>query len=128
MTGVVVRPDNSSGIKVTVEESTNVNVNAECPVGVKVTTPEPTKVKVLPGTVVALTINSGGSSTPERYRHDQASPSMVWVVDHALGFRPVVQVYDQGGSIIHARIVHISPFQTQVRFCTPRIGFALAGD
>lgn len=53
----------------------------------------------------------------------QASPLQVWVVNHNLGFRPTVQVYDTGGSVVSTEVVHVSINQCQIINAVPFAGF-----
>lgn len=57
------------------------------------------------------------------FLHTQGSASASWVVNHNLGFRPTVQVYDTGGSVVNAEIVHVSINQCQILFAAPVSGY-----
>lgn len=54
---------------------------------------------------------------------NQASAASPWIVNHNLGFRPTIQVYDVGGNIVNAEMIHVSVNQCQIFFVTPFIGF-----
>lgn len=56
----------------------------------------------------------GGTSGGAAYEHVQATPAGTWIVNHNLGFRPSVEVYDAGGVEVIAQIIHISVNQFQV--------------
>lgn len=58
------------------------------------------------------------------YQHTQAIASDVWVVDHALGFRPSVSIFDASGAMVIARVQHTDQNQTLIYFSTGMTGFA----
>ena len=47
-------------------------------------------------------------SAPQAYVHDQAIPSMVWTINHNLGYHPNVTVIDSGGTEWIGDIAHLS--------------------
>lgn len=65
---------------------------------------------------------SGGIIVP--YEHTQAVASALWTVNHLLGFRPVVDLYDNGGSKFEASVIHVSVNQLQVSLNSPLAGKA----
>ena len=54
----------------------------------------------------------------------QSVPATIWTVDHNLGYRPDVRVYDVNGSLVIASIQHVSDNRTLVSFNTPQSGSA----
>ena len=50
--------------------------------------------------------------------------SLEWTINHNLGFRPAVDVYDSLGAKIEAQVQHVSNNITVVSFNTPTAGFA----
>lgn len=44
----------------------------------------------------------------------QATPATVWTINHNLGYRPAVELFDQGGNEFDADIVHVSDNQAVV--------------
>ncbi len=62
---------------------------------------------------------AGGSFT-----YTQVSPSLLWIVNHNLGFHPVVALLSPGGLEIEASIQHTSLNQFTAAFNTPQAGSA----
>lgn len=58
------------------------------------------------------------------YTHQQSSPDSVWVINHNLGIKPLIQVYNTGSQLITGNIVHISNQQTIAYFSTSVAGYA----
>jgi hypothetical protein len=54
----------------------------------------------------------------------QDNPLAEWVVNHNLGFRPTVTVFDPGGSAVTAAVLHVSLNQCRVSFALPATGRA----
>lgn len=48
------------------------------------------------------------------YVHTQAVASAIWTVNHNLGFRPTVELYDAGGAEIDAEVIHVSTNQANI--------------
>lgn len=65
-----------------------------------------------------------GVGVADVYIHTQASASDLWVINHNLGHRPIVELYTVGGVVMEATIVHINANQVQAQFATPMNGFA----
>jgi hypothetical protein len=63
---------------------------------------------------------SGGS-----YEHQQITPSSVWVIDHALRFRPNVTTIDSAGYEMIGDISYPSPTRVVVEYSSPTGGTAL---
>jgi len=59
-----------------------------------------------------------------KYTHLQNTPSSVWIVNHNLGVRPIVQVYTLGGMVVTCDILHNSSSQVTLSFSLPISGFA----
>ena len=60
------------------------------------------------------------------YTHIQSSPATTWVINHNLGFYPVVEVRNAGGVVINGFVLHTSINQTQVTFNVAVAGTARA--
>jgi len=73
---------------------------------------------------MAFVVNAGGSSLP--YEHVQPTPASTWVVNHNLGYRPVIEVLSPGGVVVGADVVHVSVNQTQINFNNPQTGTVTA--
>lgn len=62
-------------------------------------------------------------SSGASFEHLQSSPSDIWIVNHNLGFKPNVQVFDDQNRQIFAEIRHFSINQTRLIFNWPQTGF-----
>lgn len=68
---------------------------------------------------------SGGSGTINAgYNHTQASASTLWIINHNLGYKPSVQMFNTGGLEVLGEIQHVSDNQTTVTFNTIVAGIA----
>lgn len=54
----------------------------------------------------------------------QSTPSTTWVINHNLGYKPLIQVFEVGGTQMDALAVHTSNVQTTVYFTSPTAGYA----
>ena len=101
-------------------------------VAVEVIEAPPVSVKVIEegGVLVVEVIHPGPqgppgeSSTDGSHIHQQPTASSTWIINHNLGFRPAVEVYNTGSQEIEADIVHTSVNQTVVSFTTAIAGYA----
>lgn len=60
----------------------------------------------------------------QTYDHAQSSASDTWVINHNLGVRPFVALFNTGGVSIEGEVVHASSNQTIVYFATAVAGSA----
>lgn len=58
------------------------------------------------------------------YIFTQSSPASIWIINHNLGFRPNVELYDSGSNEILAGVQHPSVNQTIVSVNPATAGFA----
>ena len=70
----------------------------------------------------ALAYYSTGESAA--YVHQQPTPATVWTINHNLGFRPSVELFDSGSSEIIAEVVHPTVNQAVVTVNPATAGFA----
>lgn len=69
---------------------------------------------------------TGPQGTIQTYRHDQVTPSAVWVVQHNLGITPNPVVYDEDGRTILGWTVSWSNNNVLIiTFPDPETGFVL---
>jgi hypothetical protein len=68
--------------------------------------------------------NTPPGGAPAAYRHIQAIPAAVWTVNHMLGFRPSIQMFDDGGQEIDGAVQHVSNNVLTVSFITTVAGEA----
>lgn len=61
----------------------------------------------------------------QSYEHSQSVAAATWTVDHNLGHRPVVQVFDLTWVEIIAAVENVTINQTIITFNSARAGFAL---
>lgn len=108
-----------SPVTVTITPPPAVIVTATSPTSLRVavTPVAPVQVRVAPATVV------GGTAA---YQFAQAIPTSTWVINHNLGFSPVVQTFSTGGEEIEGAVIHLTPNTTQVSFAAPIAGTARA--
>lgn len=66
---------------------------------------------------------AGGPANPT-FTFTQSSPLAGWIINHNLGFNPILTVTDIGGNEVEAEIVHISSNLTMVYFSQPQTGKA----
>lgn len=59
------------------------------------------------------------------YRHEQLVAASVWTIDHNLGKRPCVQVFDSAGDECFGEIEHVSESQISITFSAAFGGVAL---
>jgi hypothetical protein len=89
-----------------------------------------TAVKYWNGTAWAyLTVGPQGPPGPPgtgaaSFFHTQSSASTSWVINHNLGFKPSVDVFDTNGITIEPHIIHHTINQVEVQLLTPRAGTA----
>ena len=62
----------------------------------------------------------GGGS----YLHTQSVASTSWLINHGLGFKPNVDVFDETGRRIRAAVIHHTDNQTELQFLSVRTGEA----
>ena len=58
------------------------------------------------------------------YTHQQPVPDTTWTINHNLGFRPAVELYDTGSQEFQADIAHLNENTVVVTTVTPVAGFA----
>lgn len=68
---------------------------------------------------------SGTGGTGPGIQVIQNTPSITWVVNHNLGYKPQVQVFSIGGIEVDALVVHINDNQYQVQTDVPRTGYTI---
>ena len=105
MTAIVVRPGVTK--VVVVEDITKVSISPI--VGARGSTG-------LPG--------PPGPSGATGFNYTQSAPSMLWTINHNLGYKPAVDLSTVGGVAMMAEVIHVSNNQAQVGFTTPPSGSA----
>lgn len=58
------------------------------------------------------------------YEHSQASASFTWIINHNLGYRPSVELFDSGSQVFDGYIAHPSVNQAVVELTVATAGFA----
>lgn len=64
-----------------------------------------------------------GESAPT-FTYVQSVAAATWTINHNLGFKPTVELFDSGSQVVDAHIAHTSNQQTIVQFTAPIAGFA----
>lgn len=65
-----------------------------------------------------------GSDGITPYIHNQVSASFVWTINHNLGYRPSVELFDAGSQEFDAQVSHPTVNQTVVTMTVATSGFA----
>lgn len=60
----------------------------------------------------------------ETYIHTQTAAATTWTINHNLGFRPAIELFDAGGAEFEAEVLHVSDNQAMVYLATPYAGSA----
>jgi hypothetical protein len=77
------------------------------------------------GRAVIMQAPLEGTTKPNyTYEHNQTSAATTWVIQHGLGYNPIVRVFVGNAEILPDTIVHNSLFQTTITFTTPQTGVA----
>lgn len=63
-------------------------------------------------------------ATAAGYVHTQGSPSVTWTINHNLGYRPVVDLYNTGNQKFMAQVDHPTVNQTIITVLPATAGFA----
>lgn len=66
-----------------------------------------------------------GTGTGTAFVFQQPTPAPSWTINHNLGYRPQVTLFDTGNSVFNAQIDHPSINQTIVRMAS---GLSMAGS
>lgn len=81
--------------------------------------------RVTTGRAIVLTGGSEGAKRPNyAFEYTQTSPSAVWVIDHNLGYNPIVRVFIGNEEVQPMSIIHNSLFQTTISFTSAKVGQA----
>jgi hypothetical protein len=87
-----------------------------------------TTVVQVPQTSVVTAITTGPQGAKGDagvgYEHTQATSATTWTINHNLGFKPSVDVYDSGSQQIQAAVSHTSVNQTVILLTVSTAGFA----
>jgi hypothetical protein len=73
---------------------------------------------------LASLVGPQGPSGSAGYGHTQNPAATSWIINHNLGYKPVVQVYDTGSQEIEAEIAHLSLNTVSILLTAPTAGFA----
>lgn len=88
-----------------------------------------TLVQVVDGTPQIISVGIQGPAGPkgdvgEVYTFTQSTPSTSWVINHNLGVRTSVTVFNSGSQPVEAEIIHPTINQTVINFLIATSGFA----
>jgi hypothetical protein len=98
---------------------------------VEVQTPAAFSVEIeSPGVIVIEAVVAQGlpgrdGNAAVTYEHVQTILSDLWIINHNLGRRPGVHVYNNAWTEIDAEVQHFSLNQTRILFAAPFIGIAI---
>jgi hypothetical protein len=106
---------------------TLVNVTTQ-PVALSITENGNNTVVAIPSTSVVEVITEGPQGPKGEagagYIYTQQSPASTWTINHLLGFKPSVDIYDSGSQQITAEVSHPSLNQSVILFTASTAGFA----
>lgn len=87
-----------------------------------------TTVVTVPTTSVITAVTAGPQGPKgdvgAGYTFTQSTSSATWTINHNLGYKPSVDIYDSGSQQIQTEISHPSVNQTVILLTTPTAGFA----
>lgn len=64
----------------------------------------------------------GASKSQYSFEHQQTSSSTVWIIEHDLGYLPIVRVFVGDEEVQPYSVTHNSKFKTTITFSTPQVG------
>jgi len=67
---------------------------------------------------------SSGAGAVAAYVHQQTTSAAVWTINHNLGVRPSVEVFDSGSQQVEADVSHPNVNTTSIMFAVPITGYA----
>jgi hypothetical protein len=73
---------------------------------------------------LASLVGPAGESGTVAYAHNQATAFDSWTINHNLGYKPIVQVFDTGSQLIEAEVSHLSVNIVTILLTAPTAGFA----
>lgn len=77
------------------------------------------------GRAVVLTGTKVGTTRPHySAEYTQTSPNTVWVIQHNLGYNPIVRVFIGNEEVQPMSIIHDSLFQCTITFTSAKVGIA----
>lgn len=95
---------------------------------VEVTSNDRTAVVSVPVTTIVTATTQGPQGpkgdTGAAYEFQQSLAATTWTVNHNLGYKPSVYVYNSGSQEIEAEVIHTSMNQTLVLLTLATSGFA----
>lgn len=104
-------------------------------ISLTLTEPEPIEL-ALTESVISLEVvgqvGPPGPAGPEgpagpagaHYRHVQSVPATAWVVEHGLGYYPVVATQDSAGTVVYGNVAYVDENTLTVSFSVPFGGYA----
>lgn len=73
---------------------------------------------------LTLDLNSFQASSVPSYTFTTLNPLSTWTINHNLGYKPIVQLFNSGSQMIFGSVSHTSVNQVVVSFTLPTSGFA----
>ena len=67
---------------------------------------------------------SGAEKSPIAYEYAQTTLASTWVIEHGLGYYPIVRIFVGNEEILPASVIHDSIFQTTITFSEAKTGIA----
>lgn len=69
--------------------------------------------------------SGGGGGSGETLVYTQATPSSLWIINHNLGYKPIVNVFNNNNEEVSVKVTHTSLNQFRVTSETNFLGYAL---
>lgn len=70
--------------------------------------------------------DQGDPGVAAGYEHVQSGASLEWIINHNLGYNPIIEVLSPGGLSVLTEVQHLTLNQARVYFLTPQTGKAVA--
>jgi hypothetical protein len=66
-----------------------------------------------------------GAAGGSVFEFTQSTPAATWIIDHNLGRKVQVTIFDANGQVVYSDVTHGSVNQTTIYFASPVVGSAL---
>jgi hypothetical protein len=96
---------------------------------IRIIEPEKKTVSITEEIVSVVSVKEQGPEGPQGtsfsfYNFTQTTESATWIINHDLGYKPIISTFNEGSQEIEGEVIHISNNQINVYFAIPIKGFA----
>lgn len=74
--------------------------------------------------IIIVGQETGAIRDPRKYTFTQTTVTTTWVINHGLGYQPIIRAFNGSDEISPASITHNSNFQATLTFSTAQSGYA----